>query len=1371
MFVFKIFKTLLKTLFIFIFGCFIFFNIPHIQKKIINEVVKYSNEKNNFTIKFDDCYIKYFHIIALKNLRIQKKDATEIITSTTLEININPIKILFNQTISFNNIFFSSIKCDFTKILQTKSKNEKKNVLQRILDFFIIEINNLQILKSEILIDENIHFLNVNMRINTVLLSKKYITCDIGSLECLNKYLKINSLKGNFIFYFFKKNLFVKQIFIGTNYGSFEGAFNLNNVDYLLNKNFKNIILNIKTNNAILKINEFCKNKKLKNNISDILFNGELNIKNNTLESKNITLKYLQSFSDVKISATNIFDYEKIKYLLNCKNCFFVFSDFKKLLNIKENKILNEIKSFQGNYNFDGDLNICKIFGTSIINNGEIDFDFILHRKKPSQDFLVFSQMEGKAAFKNNNLNFIINDFLNINSELKFNFDFLQNTHQGSLNVKKIQYKNYFLENIKYKWEYNKQNFNGHILSECDILKCNLIHDYLFFNENNKINIYGSINSKKLLNIVFKKNIFNMQDFKFNIQCELNKKNDNIDFNLDIDNLYFCFLNYKINNEKINLQLKLYDNNLKIKTTSNFYDIYIDSIPVNIFKKINWENKNIYELLNNYIDFGNHKINTKFVLKNDLFFNHLLKNKIVLKNININGILENKNKELSYVLKCYCNDDFLFYKKEIKNLNFDVFLNIKKDKNNGLIFVNKIKSGSFYFMRDKVSFINVFRSEKNLFGFSLKLFNGKQILDTQLNFKKDNNFFCIDFEENNNFLKICEKKVILNGGLKINTKNIIFQNFKINYMKNKETCYLNGFFDLKGRKIQDFAVNCSNIKLKYFNFIFDKNFDGVLNCNINNSQYDISIKKTEYEKIKYGDIFFNGCLKKNNYKINFSLIEENQEQIKLHCSYKDNKIIDSDIALNNFNIFKISPLTKNFFESFSGFINGNFKIVGSLDSPQFIGAGKLSKGFIKIKYLKSKIKNISSDITCDKNKIILKNIKAIGNKTSEIRCIGEFLFKKLTKPEIFFKGHCNNFLLVNNYKYECPFFYGIGYMSGDFKISGPFDKIYIDADISTNSSDLYFFTENTNENENIHIVNSKIDFINDSIFGINKKKKSSVFLDLKFNISKDLKLNLDLNETNKISTRGIGNIKINTDCKKDFQIFGTYTISEGNYDLNIYNIFHKHFTIQNGSVLNFYGDINSSKLDINAESLVEDVQCGQKKQDLQIKIHFSENFFNPAISFSIKTLSGKDFGINKNDNLQQFINIIFFKSLNLDESFGENANRAIDNYFSSELSSLIKESLLNKISNNKFNFDFKITNILNNTRIKDKVKYSLSYKITDNLLFYKYGNFLDFDTLMKNMAFKYLFNNSCSALFTIYPTGEELENYNKKASLGFVFEI
>ena len=52
--------------------------------------------------------------------------------------------------------------------------------------------------------------------------------------------------------------------------------------------------------------------------------------------------------------------------------------------------------------------------------------------------------------------------------------------------------------------------------------------------------------------------------------------------------------------------------------------------------------------------------------------------KVLLKNININGILENKNKELSYALKCYCNDDFLFYKKEIKNLNFDVFLNIKE---------------------------------------------------------------------------------------------------------------------------------------------------------------------------------------------------------------------------------------------------------------------------------------------------------------------------------------------------------------------------------------------------------------------------------------------------------------------------------------------------------------------------------------------------------------------------------------------------------------------------------------------------------------------------------------------------------------------
>lgn len=101
----------------------------------------------------------------------------------------------------------------------------------------------------------------------------------------------------------------------------------------------------------------------------------------------------------------------------------------------------------------------------------------------------------------------------------------------------------------------------------------------------------------------------------------------------------------------------------------------------------------------------------------------------------------------------------------------------------------------------------------------------------------------------------------------------------------------------------------------------------------------------------------------------------------------------------------------------------------------------------------------------------------------------------------------------------------------------------------------------------------------------------------------EVRLLMDDRTDDYISLHGSGNIRASFYNKGPFQMFGTYTVSDGTYDITIQDIIRKRFTFQNGGTVTFGGNPFNANLDLQAQYTVNSVSLS----DLNIGNSFTNN--------------------------------------------------------------------------------------------------------------------------------------------------------------------
>ncbi len=252
--------------------------------------------------------------------------------------------------------------------------------------------------------------------------------------------------------------------------------------------------------------------------------------------------------------------------------------------------------------------------------------------------------------------------------------------------------------------------------------------------------------------------------------------------------------------------------------------------------------------------------------------------------------------------------------------------------------------------------------------------------------------------------------------------------------------------------------------------------------------------------------------------------------------------------------------------------------------------------------------------------------------------------------------------------------------------------------------------------------------------------------DLNLDNSSTINLLMDAKSGDMITVNGWGHILARYYNKGSMQMFGTYHIEKGTYNLSLQEIIHKNFDLQNGGTIVFTGEPLNADLDIQASHTVSGVSLN----DISARSTFSNT---SARVNCLMNITGKasqpyvtfDFDIlNVNEDEKQMVRSLIsteeernmqviyllgigrFYTYDYSNTTQSQSSTAVNSLLSSTLSGQLNQMLSNMINNSNWNFganvntgttgwsDLDVEGMLQGSLLNDRLLINGNFGYRDN---------------------------------------------------------
>jgi hypothetical protein len=239
------------------------------------------------------------------------------------------------------------------------------------------------------------------------------------------------------------------------------------------------------------------------------------------------------------------------------------------------------------------------------------------------------------------------------------------------------------------------------------------------------------------------------------------------------------------------------------------------------------------------------------------------------------------------------------------------------------------------------------------------------------------------------------------------------------------------------------------------------------------------------------------------------------------------------------------------------------------------------------------------------------------------------------------------FLLLNSKYNEGDFYYGTAYVSGMVNIFGEEGVTEVEVNAKTEKgTDLKLAMYGTSElDESSFIIYDTLVPRYDKDNEENNQARvesSGLILKMNFDVTRNAKVAIifdPIYEDQIEVVEGIGDISINMDQYGVLEMFGQYTILDGDYFMRMKNIVSKDFNIRNGSNVVWTGSPYDARIDVYAdfqrfvslEDIMPPTVTGEtdrtnNKEKVIGTLHMTETLMAPALSFDINSPTADDLG-------------------------------------------------------------------------------------------------------------------------------------------------
>jgi hypothetical protein len=347
--------------------------------------------------------------------------------------------------------------------------------------------------------------------------------------------------------------------------------------------------------------------------------------------------------------------------------------------------------------------------------------------------------------------------------------------------------------------------------------------------------------------------------------------------------------------------------------------------------------------------------------------------------------------------------------------------------------------------------------------------------------------------------------------------------------------------------------------------------------------------------------------------------------------YLDRKVnnFDYGILFRGTNLAFLNGFLPPDVTNFQSIADGEIKLTGSPDEPQFNGKLKIHNGSIKVTMLNTSyfLENGEIEVSPDMialNKLTIQDVRGNGGTVN-----GTYYHENFKNGNYSFDLKFDKMLCLNTTEEMNDIYYGKAYASGTASIQGYGDKIDVVIDATTEKNTkltmpMYGIGDVT--------VGDFVIFKSDKDT-LNTEKKinlDGITMTFDFKVTHDAEINIvfDKLSGSQLKAHGAGDIKMEITPLGDFEMNGTYEVDNpSTYKLAMQTIINKNFIVAKGGTIKWYGDPLNAEIDITAVYPVKasvfdimpvDIQSSYRKNlDVKVEIQLKNSLFKPDFVFDI----------------------------------------------------------------------------------------------------------------------------------------------------------
>ncbi len=1241
----------------------ILLSMPSVQTKIAHYLTATINKDFGTNISIEKVAITVFGSIKLKNVTAKDKNYKNIFEIKRLQTSILDFNKLYNE----GHPYLGDLTIDGLHLNMIQEKGETSTNLDAFIDAFddgtpgsgkfrmvikSMELKNSKFSYHDYNLENPkiVEFTSLNGKVSNFAIKGSDVTTKIQSLTFTDhRGIKVNEFASDFTYT--KKNILLDNLKLKTENSQVNGnvALRYKIEDF---KDFNNkVVFEVQFDKASISSNDmnYFYNEFGKNNMFyvDTYLKGTLN----NFTTKNLT------FTDK--FGTEVIGTASYKNLFSkTPNSYQILGDFDRI-----NSNYQSLKNMMPRVLGDRLPNKLAVLGTFDLN-GSMDLTY----EEITVDVTLISKLGYvKSDLYINKLYDIDKASYNGNIQLD-QFDLGTLIGDASFGTATL---NLDVNGKGFSKKYLDTNIDGTI-SE------------FYFNEY----VYHDIDVDGEVKMPFFKGYFNSNDknlkMDFDGLVDLSSKSRKYDFSATID-----YANLKALKLFINDSISIVKGNIKIDAIGNSFDeIYGDLTLKNLYYQ-NHKKEYFFEDFNLQSSFDINKERTIKVNSTDIIDGKVVGkyrfNQVIKLVENAVGSLYANYAPNKLQPNQYMNFDFNIYNKVVSALLPDIeiaentrvkgkiiadeelftldvkspFLKINANKISGITLDidNKNPLYNTYIELDSIStkFYNV--SEFNLINvtqndtlfFRTEFKGGKKQED-----KYDLNLFHTINEDKNSVVGFKKSEVFFKDNLWFineneNFKNkVVFDKFlknfdieELSFSNNDESFAFKG--QIKGDNYKDLQLNFNDLDLNKVtpalnNLTFDGKINGLIDYKQDGEIYkpisDLKVADLKINKFALGDLnvkvssdeFF------RKFNVNTNIVKDGVENFytKGIIEFVNKKpILSLDTKFENFDIQALGPLLSSVFSDMRGNATGRANIVGNASNPEIDGVIYLEDAGMKVPYL-----NVDYDledrarIDLTENQFFFRNFQIEDTKYKTKGIVsGTIKHKNLDKWVLDVKIESDNILGLDTPPSEDSYYYGTAFMDGYATIKGPVEALSINVKgESKNGTVIKIPVKETDDYGAVSYIN-----LIDENAPINEVQQdvttNGIKLALDFDIKQNAEIEVILNKEtgHAMKGKGEGILFMDINTNGTFQMFGDYTIYEGEYNFKYGGIISKKFNVEKLGTIVWRGDPLKAELDLraiytaqtNPSVLLESSSISNRKVETQVIIDITGDLENPNTEFSL----------------------------------------------------------------------------------------------------------------------------------------------------------